>query len=64
MKKSKIEVGQCYEKDDHVWMVIDGPFQFSRFPPYWHIQNTFTKEETSRFEHDILTWRRPFENYG
>lgn len=87
MAKNKIEIGQCYEKNDTVlnaygevwtaidngiWMVIDGPFDnkdsyslVDRGVISWDIQNTLSKEiYHGIIESELITWRRPFQNFG
>ena len=64
MKKSKIEIGQCYEYYDRVFMVIDGPIFYNK-RPFWIMQNTLTKESGYTWDEvGILRLRRPFQNEG
>lgn len=70
MKKNKIEYGQCYENDDKVWMVIGkypSKYNYSLCDrvPAWDIQDTTSKLIYRGIREDILvTWRRPFDNWG
>ena len=59
-QKSKIQVGQCYEKDDHVYMIKSGPW----LGEFFQVQNTLSKEFDFWTEDFILTLRRPFDNFG
>ncbi len=62
MAKSKIEVGQCYESNDHVYEIIE---RYSSAPASWWVKrHIITKEITYISENELLTWRRPFENFG
>jgi hypothetical protein len=63
MKKSKIKFGQCYEKDDHMYMVMKGPYLGTK-GSYWILQNTLSKNFISPWEKDLITWRRAFDNNG
>ena len=58
--KAKIEVGQCYEEDDHVYMVM---YQ-TKAKDFWNIQDTLSKEEFIIETEDLLKYRRPFQNFG
>jgi hypothetical protein len=67
MKKSKISVGQCYEKDDHVYMVVAGPFKaVCNGKPWWYLKDTLTSGFVCEalFESDLVMWRRAFDNWG
>lgn len=59
-KQSKIEVGQCYSYNDHVYMVIEVlPKDGIVF------QNTLTKDITKTVSRKfVLGLRRPFQNFG
>jgi uncharacterized protein affecting Mg2+/Co2+ transport len=58
MKKPKIEYGQCYEYQDHVYMVKSGPW----LSEYYQMQDTLSKEYDFWTPDFILTLRRPFNN--
>jgi len=60
MKKNKIEFGQCYECDDHVYMVM----YETKAKDWWNIQDTLSKEEFIIETEDLLTYRRPFPKEG
>jgi hypothetical protein len=60
MAQSKVEVGQCYEDDDHVYMVM---YQ-TKAEGFWNIQDTTTKEEFIIETADLVKYRRPFPNWG
>ena len=61
-KKNQIAIGQCYEKDDQVFMVIAGPF-YQSGKDVWTIQNNLTKRFFPQRGDIILTWRRAFQNW-
>jgi len=69
MKKNKIEVGQCYEKNDKVYEVIrkttyiHGVIKQPK-GTWWLIKDTLTKERGVVKEDELVTWRRPFPNWG
>ena len=58
-KKTKFEEGQCFEKDNHVYMLM---YQVNYY--IWVGQNTLTKELSWLFVKDLLKMRRPFTNVG
>jgi hypothetical protein len=60
--KNKIEVGQCYSYHDVVYMVVDGPYTFET--KFWQVQDTLAKTIHDIPEQELLTWRRPFQNFG
>lgn len=60
MKKNKIEVGQCYEYNDHIYMVNSD----SNTKDVWVMEDTLTKEHFLARTQDLLIWHRPFTNCG
>lgn len=66
MKQSKIEVGQCYEHQDHVYMVEVGPFRIGKDKnKYYFVTDTLTKARDIAWPKSfILKLRRPFDNCG
>lgn len=59
MKRDRVSIGQCYEKDDHVYTVIQLWINDT-----WMLEDTLSKVRISYLEKDILKLRRPFENFG
>jgi hypothetical protein len=57
--KNKIVYGQCYKKDDHVYMILTGPFL-----GYHEVKNTLTQARELWDANDILKLRRAFDNWG
>ena len=65
MKKSKIAIGQCYEKDDVIYEIVEGPTTFHNKGEYWKLRNVLTKELTIDWPRSfILKMRRPFNTEG
>jgi hypothetical protein len=60
MKKNKVEVGQCYEDQDKIYMVM----YETKAKDWWNIQDTTTKEEFIIETVDLLKYHRPFQNWG
>ena len=60
MKKGKIKIGQCYEYQDHVYMVIEE----SATKGIWIVEDTLSKEHFLDKEENLLSYRRPFNNCG
>jgi hypothetical protein len=62
MKKKKldIEVGQCYSYHDRVFMVVEKVLDGLQ----WGVQDTLTKEIVYIPNCELLTWSRPFPNWG
>jgi hypothetical protein len=60
MKKPNVEIGQCYRKNDVVYMVIS-ELDYG----YWQVQDTLDKGFLA-IEHakNLLKWERPFQNFG
>lgn len=56
--KNKVQIGQCYEKNDHVYMVIDKALGL------WILRDTLTWNIGAETEEDLIKWRRPFPNCG
>lgn len=63
MKKNKIAIGQCYEKDDHVYMVL-GKSKRSRYKNKWVIQDTLFKNLKLYSAKELLSFRKSFDNFG
>jgi hypothetical protein len=61
--KNKIEPGQCYVFEDHVFMVTSLHGAIPKMT-FWNIQNTLTKEYFIMCEDVLLKLRRPFHNFG
>ena len=63
MKKSNIEVGQCYRWDDRVYMVLHC---WSDNHGNWvNLQDTLTLEHVSIVRSEFLIrQQRPFPNWG
>lgn len=59
MKNNKIEVGQCYEKDDHVYIVKEHCPSGA-----WMLYDIVCDKWLSKYEEVLLTLRRPFDNFG
>lgn len=59
-KKNKIEPGQCYEKADHIYMIVIQ----DRCCKLWRAQDTLTKNFVNFKSEDIYKMRRPFQNFG
>lgn len=64
MKKSKIEIGQCYEYLGHIWMIAGGPLKSKNGKKYYNIRETLTNEYSTMSELSLLSLRRPFDNNG
>jgi hypothetical protein len=68
LKKQKIEVGQCYQEEgqNHVFMIIEGPFEMGMcHSKYWIVEDTINKGRWPETEEYIrLTCSRPFQNFG
>ena len=60
MKKNKINIGQCYEDDDHIYMIM----YETKAKDWWNIQDTLSKEEFIIETEDLLKLRKPFNNCG
>ncbi len=60
--KNKIQIGQCYEKNDSVYEVTGKLSMFG--VKYWVIENTLTKKSDLIEPKILLAWRRPFQNFG
>ena len=64
MKKSKIEIGQCYEKADHIYEVIEKAGSDYGPDGLWKTKNTLHKNIVFFKTSDLLKMRKPFQNYG
>lgn len=64
MATHKIEIGQCYEYLDHIWMVTGGPRKSFNGKTYYDVQETLSKEYSTMSEVSLRSLRRPFQNYG
>jgi hypothetical protein len=62
MKKQKIEIGQCYESNDRVFMILRKAESFPK--GWWVIQDTLTQREGIACESQLVGMRRPFQNFG
>ena len=62
MKKPKIEVGQCYEKNDIIYEIKCR--SLNPLIVYWMCQNTITKTLTEFTPEELQKMRRPFQNFG
>ncbi len=62
-RRSKIEVGQCYRKADHVYMVMELITKKGEKHAWVKIQDTLTKIDYFVPDYDIIKWERPFPNY-
>ena len=58
--KNKIEIGQCYSYHDVVYEVVAIPNGSNECM----IENTLTKGYFTVPIKELLTWRRPFQNFG
>jgi hypothetical protein len=61
MKKNKIQIGQCYSYHDIVYMVMG---RYCSDDSVWIIQDTLNKGTHTISEKELLTWHRPFQNWG
>ena len=59
MKKNKIEVGQCYEYQDYIYMVQSD----TATKDVWVVEDATTKEHFLATTKDLLSFRRPFQNW-
>lgn len=71
MKKNKIEVGQCYEKNDRIFEVISGPYKAkitkNSKQVWWGVQWRMSSSPMNTAiveEKELLRCRRPFTNCG
>ena len=58
--KNKIERGQCYEYLNHVYMVDSD----TNCKGVWILEDTLSKEHFLVHGKALLSWRRPFQNFG
>lgn len=56
--KNKVEIGQCYEFKNHVFMVTD------KVKGGWIVQDTLTKISLATTSDVLLKFKRPFQNFG
>lgn len=59
-KKPKIKIGQCYEYQDYIYMVISDTNEKG----VWILEDTLSKEHFLDTTKNLLTYRRPFNNCG
>ncbi len=57
---NKIAVGQCYEKDDIIYEVLNR----LGHTYYFMVQEIITKDKYLINETTLLSMRRPFQNFG
>ena len=61
--KNRVETGQCFEKEDKIYMVKYIVFQYLN-NTLWALEDTTSKEEVILSEANLLTYRRPFTKCG
>ena len=62
--KEKIEVGQCYRWDDHVYMVLHISTDSFSCRTWVGVENTLTKEHGRVDALFLEKQERPFQNFG
>lgn len=63
MKKDKIEIGQCYEKNDIIYMIKSLAIQ-AHTCRAWLVEDTLRKQDLILDEEYIRNMHRPFQNFG
>lgn len=62
-KKNRVVFGQCYEKNDHVYMIKSLLVQYNKYK-LWAVEDITSKEEFLFNEKVLLKLSRPFKNFG